>query len=98
MIGALTTQMVLSTIRRVQPLDRLRLPVGGKVSASREEILRTVLRAREPLGPIASETLLKRHNKSFRELYDATSETHHTAGDESPVYIVGRKGAGKTAF
>lgn len=60
--------------------------------------LRVALSPRQPLGPIASEDLIKLRGRSFRALYDSTNDVHVTAGSDDPTYIIGRKGAGKTAF
>jgi hypothetical protein len=66
--------------------------------SSWQEILKTALRPEQPFGPIASEDLLNRRNRSFEVLYDNTNELHHRAGRDFPTFIIGRKGAGKTAF
>lgn len=60
--------------------------------------LRDVLTEQQPLGPPLTEGLLHRPNDVFQLLYDKANHIHHEAHADDPPYIVGRKGAGKTAF
>jgi hypothetical protein len=60
--------------------------------------LQDVLTLQEPLGPWSTEPLLHRDSDVFKLLYDDANHTHNEAHIEDPSYIVGRKGAGKTAF
>jgi hypothetical protein len=57
--------------------------------------LKEVITLDEPLGPHESEKFSAR--SVFQELYDKNS-IHDGASREEPRYIIGRKGAGKTAF
>ncbi len=68
-----------------------------------QEALAEVITLEEPLGPHVTEDLVKgqvvgSEQKLFRLLYDDTNAIHREARVENPHYIVGRKGAGKTAF
>ncbi len=60
--------------------------------------LADVITLEQPLGPPQSEALLDMGQDIFRELYDETNTVHALAKSENPFFIVGRKGAGKTAF
>jgi hypothetical protein len=63
-----------------------------------EQALTDVLTRKHPLGPAASEALLGTSPAVFQRLYDATNHIHRDTRSDNPSYIVGRKGAGKTAF
>lgn len=63
-----------------------------------ERALREVVNFKEPLGPSQTETLFDMDQEVFRKLYDETNRVHQIARTENPFFIVGRKGAGKTAF
>ena len=60
--------------------------------------LRDVVTPADPLGPPYSEALLRTSPEVFAQLYDETNHIHNVTRSENPSYIVGRKGAGKTAF
>lgn len=60
--------------------------------------LSDVVTLKEPLGPHASEQIVFMGQEVFRELYDETNVVHRSAQTDNPFFIVGRKGAGKTAF
>lgn len=51
-----------------------------------------------PLGPHETEPLVGKGQDIFGELYDETNAVHMEARIENPYFVVGRKGAGKTAF
>jgi hypothetical protein len=57
-----------------------------------------IITRRTPLGPPFTEALINTSPDVFRQLYDETNHVHRTTRSESPYYIVGRKGSGKTAF
>jgi hypothetical protein len=60
--------------------------------------LQDVLTLAEPLGPWSTEPLLHRASGVFKLLYDHGNHIHRQTHIDDPTYIVGRKGAGKTAF
>lgn len=60
--------------------------------------LADVVTLEKPLGPPESEALVGLGDDVFRELYDETNTMHASARKDNPFYVVGRKGAGKTAF
>jgi hypothetical protein len=67
--------------------------------------LQDVIDRASPAGPSATEdlldvteNLLDTSAEVFGQLYDATNHTHRSTRADAPSYIVGRKGAGKTAF
>lgn len=60
--------------------------------------LRDVLTEQQPLGPSFTEGLLHRPNDVFQLLYDKANHINREAHADDPPYIIGRKGAGKTAF
>jgi hypothetical protein len=51
-----------------------------------------------PLGPSEAEPLLDMGEEIFSALYDERSSVHAEARRDDPFFIIGRKGAGKTAF
>jgi hypothetical protein len=57
-----------------------------------------VLTVAEPFGPLASEALFGAWPESAEQLFDRSNLICAQAVRSSPAYIVGRKGAGKTAF
>lgn len=67
-------------------------------NASEADDLREVVTLEEPLGPWYTEALFDMSQGVFSELYDETNKVHRSARTENPSFIVGRKGAGKTAF
>jgi hypothetical protein len=60
--------------------------------------LHEIITKDEPLGPPFTEAFIDTSRDVFRQLYDETNRIHLTTRTESPSYIVGRKGSGKTAF
>lgn len=60
--------------------------------------LRSILKPTEPLGPPFTEPLLRTSHEIFELLYDRSNDIHGIAERDDPVYVVGRKGSGKTAF
>jgi hypothetical protein len=60
--------------------------------------VREVINKQWPLGPPYTEALFNRSPAVFRQLYDETNHVHRSARAENHSYIIGRKGAGKTAF
>lgn len=60
--------------------------------------LSDVVTLEKPLGPHEAEPLVNMGQDVFRRLYDETNMVHRAARTENPFFIVGRKGAGKTAF
>ncbi len=67
------------------------------MSANGSADLSTVLTVIEPFGPPDTEHLLQ-NQRTFQQLYCSATTTHRQAAFERPAFIVGRKGAGKTAF
>jgi hypothetical protein len=61
------------------------------------ESLEAVLTTAEPLGPTATEELLD-HEEAFLALYDQRPGLVRYGPSRRASYILGRKGAGKTAF
>ena len=62
-------------------------------------MLTEILTAREPFGPRDSETLLRADPAEYDQLFDRTNGIYAQAFTAAPpTYIIGRKGAGKTAF
>jgi len=59
--------------------------------------LKRVITLAEPLGPHESERVVSKGRSVFQWLYDKTS-VHYDTDTEQPHFILGRKGAGKTAF
>jgi hypothetical protein len=59
--------------------------------------LKGVLTTDEPLGPEVSDEILIRPDL-FKELYQSKSDLNSRLRAGMPAYVVGRKGAGKTAF
>jgi hypothetical protein len=56
-----------------------------------------ILNGREPFGPVDTEGFL--HAPEADQLFDRSNLIYkQTAGPTRPAYIIGRKGAGKTAF
>lgn len=63
------------------------------------EGLRRVLTPQRPFGPIATEDVVDSDRSTVDQLFDRNNRVYHQAvGRSSPAYIIGRKGAGKTAF
>ena len=60
--------------------------------------LEEVVNLEEPLGPPQTESLVDMDPEVFRKLYDETNKIHQQTRTDNPFFIVGRKGAGKTAF
>lgn len=60
--------------------------------------LASVLTDEEPLGPRTSDSMARRHPDAFADLYEEANGIHRLGLSRHPSYIVGRKGAGKTAF
>jgi len=60
--------------------------------------LSDIITLEEPLGPHATEKLVGKGQAVFRSLYDDTNGVHLEAQTDEPHFVVGRKGAGKTAF
>jgi hypothetical protein len=62
-------------------------------------LLNQILTAREPFGPRDSETLLRADPSECDQLFDRNNLIYdQTFTAARPTYIIGRKGAGKTAF
>ncbi len=57
-----------------------------------------ILTRNQPLGPPYTEELLRSPRGIFEQLYDRMNGCHGRAERDDPVYVVGRKGSGKTAF
>lgn len=68
------------------------------VKPAHMERLRELVTLEEPLGPSQTEPLVNVDKDIFRKLYDESNGSHKLARMENPFFIVGRKGAGKTAF
>lgn len=66
----------------------------GNASPSLADIVTLV----EPLGPEDTERLVGTGKDIFASLYDETNAVHKVVRTHDPFFIVGRKGAGKTAF
>ncbi len=60
--------------------------------------LSDIITLEEPLGPHVTESLVGKGEAVFRSLYDDTNRAHLKAQTDEPHFVVGRKGAGKTAF
>ena len=73
------------------------MPALPALHTSRSPDLSAVLTTIEPFGPPDTEHLLQDH-RTFQQLYSSATSTHRQAAFERPAFIVGRKGAGKTAF
>jgi hypothetical protein len=71
--------------------------LGDAMGTAPEELMR-ILTRNEPLGPPYTEELLRSPRGIFEQLYDRTNGCHGTAERDDPLYVVGRKGSGKTAF
>jgi hypothetical protein len=67
------------------------------MGAAPEDLMR-ILTHKRPLGPPYTEELLRSPRGIFEQLYDRTNFCHGTAERDDPVFVVGRKGSGKTAF
>jgi hypothetical protein len=62
-------------------------------------LLTEILTAREPFGPRDSETLTRAAAPEYDQLFDRTNGIYAQAFNARPrTYLIGRKGAGKTAF
>ncbi len=57
-----------------------------------------ILTRNQPLGPPYTEELLRSPRGIFEQLYDRMNGCHGSAERDDPLYVVGRKGSGKTAF
>lgn len=68
--------------------------IGGNGKAS----IRDIVTLEYPLGPHKTEDLVGRSQDIFGKLYDETNGVHERVWAENPYFVVGRKGAGKTAF
>jgi hypothetical protein len=60
--------------------------------------IRDIVTLEYPLGPHKTEDLVGRGQDIFGRLYDETNGVHERVWSENPYFVVGRKGAGKTAF
>lgn len=67
------------------------------IGAHDEKTLSEVITRGFPLGPPMTEAFGSSRSV-FEQLYDSTNHIHRTTRSKDPSYIVGRKGAGKTAF
>ena len=62
-------------------------------------MLSEILTAREPFGPRDSETLSRADAAEYDQLFDRNNGIYAQASTARPrTYLIGRKGAGKTAF
>ena len=62
-------------------------------------MLSEILTAREPFGPRDSETLSRAAAAEYDQLFDRNNGIYAQASAARPrTYLIGRKGAGKTAF
>jgi hypothetical protein len=68
--------------------------VGGSVD---EGALREQVNLDQPLGPRDTEPLAE-NEQVFLDLYDKWNGVHRQSKIAHPYYVIGRKGAGKTAF
>ena len=67
---------------------------GGAVNA-----LNRILTTREPFGPADSESVFEAGLAGVDKLFDRSNLIYaQTTCASRPTYIIGRKGAGKTAF
>lgn len=58
-----------------------------------------ILNDRQPFGPLDTESVLEAGYVDADRLFDRSNRIYaQTAGPARPTYIIGRKGAGKTAF
>lgn len=58
-----------------------------------------ILTDRQPFGPVDTEGMLDAEHPGFDQLFDRNNLIYaQTRSDFAPSYIIGRKGAGKTAF
>lgn len=60
--------------------------------------IKEVVTLKDPLGPPETEALFHLAQEDFGKLYDESNRVHHAARTDNPFFMVGRKGAGKTAF
>ncbi|MFD4637873.1 P-loop ATPase, Sll1717 family [Lentzea sp. NPDC058436] len=61
--------------------------------------LKRVLTAHLPFGPIETEKVITHGRSNAEQLFDRNNRVYaQAAADSPPTYIIGRKGAGKTAF
>ncbi|MEU3646116.1 hypothetical protein AB0E59_22220 [Lentzea sp. NPDC034063] len=61
--------------------------------------LKQVLTPQNPFGPIATEEVITLGRSNASRLFDRNNRVYAQAvADSPPTYIIGRKGAGKTAF
>lgn len=68
-------------------------------SVVRSGRLDRIVNDNQPFGPIDTESLVNAHCAEADRLFDKTNLIYTQAGGPSrPAYIIGRKGAGKTAF
>jgi hypothetical protein len=63
-----------------------------------DDELRELVNERTPLGPHASESIIESRPRVIAQFYDETNGIHTATRTNNPYFIVGRKGAGKTAF
>lgn len=68
----------------------------GVASLSRDG-LREIVNLEQPLGPRETEPMVGK-DRVFLDLYDKTNGVHRESTVAHPYYVIGRKGAGKTAF
>jgi hypothetical protein len=68
--------------------------VGSSVN---EDALREQVSLDQPLGPRDTEPLVE-NEQVFLDLYDRWNGVHRHSKIAHPYYVIGRKGAGKTAF
>lgn len=61
------------------------------------DALREEVNLEQPLGPKETEPLVS-NDHVFLKLYDKTNGVHRESKVAHPYYVIGRKGAGKTAF
>jgi hypothetical protein len=71
-------------------MDGLAQPADARVG--------DILTLLEPFGPPDADSLFARSSATAIELIDRTNVVFARAATHRPVYLVGRKGAGKTAF
>jgi hypothetical protein len=75
-------------------------PKGSPVNAvtTAHPQLNRILTESAPFGPVASDSLFEAEPASAEQLFDRSNLICAQAQHTAPAYIVGRKGAGKTAF
>jgi len=66
---------------------------------SDQDGLKRVLTPQQPFGPIVTEDVMNLGRSDAGQLFDRNNRVYAQAvSDSPPTYIIGRKGAGKTAF